>query len=169
MVKTTLLSNQWWDVNVPYVKEFPKRQHQTDEFVAHAKIGVFVLFFSFYESIIRVLLRAVLPGACNNAFDAFASVYNCLLTHLNLKQHISLLDFARTIRNLIHNNGVYINKSGKSETLLFNGQTYLFEHGKKVTYAFPDLFLAIYERILMLSDDINAQADIIGLPSMPTS
>jgi len=121
MVRTTLLSNEWWDINVSYVKELPKRQHQTDEFVAHAKIGVFVLFFSFYESIIRVLLRAVLPGACNNAFDAFASVYNCLLTHLNLKQHISLLDFARTIRNLIHNNGVYLNKSGKDETLLFSG------------------------------------------------
>jgi hypothetical protein len=137
MVKTTLLSNQWWDVNVPYVKESPKRQHQTDEFVVHSKIAIFVLFFSFFESIIRALLRAVVPGACNNAFDAFASVYTCLLAHLDLKQHISLLDFARTpiaarsaharqramavtLRNLIHNNGVYISKGRKNESLSFS-------------------------------------------------
>jgi hypothetical protein len=169
MVKTTLLNNQWWDVNIPYVPELPRRQHQTDEFVQQSKIAVFLLFFSFYESIIRVLLRAIRPGACNNAFDAFASIYTCLLAHLGLKQHIPLLDFARTLRNLIHNNGVYINKTGRNESLSFSGQTYLFEHGKRVTFAFPTLFLAIYEQTLTLSNDITAHPEVINLPPTATS
>jgi hypothetical protein len=133
MIKTCLLSNSWWDMNIPYVTERVKRQHQTDELVNQSKIAIFVLFFSFYESTIRAILRAVCPGACNNGFDAFASVYTCLLAHLDLRRHIPLLDFARTIRNLIHNNGMYIHKTGKDESLPFNGDLYLFEHGKKIT------------------------------------
>jgi hypothetical protein len=169
MVKTCLLSNSWWDTNVPYVPEHPKRQHQTDELVNQSKIAIFVLFFSLYESTIRAILRAVRPGACNNGFDAFASVYTCLLVHLDLKQHIPLLDFARTIRNLIHNNGTYIHKTGKDESLPFNGNTYRFEHRKKITFAFSDLFLTIYEQTLTLSDDLNAHPEIVGLPPTPTS
>lgn len=168
MAKTTLLSAQWWNLNIPYVSELPKRQRQTDEFLEHSKISVFVLFFSFYESTIRALLRAVRPGACNNAFDAFASVYTCLLAHLGLNQHIRFLDFARTLRNLIHNNGVYINKGGKDESLSFNGQAYLFEHGKKVTFAFPDLFISIYDHTLALSNDITAHPEIMNLPAAST-
>lgn len=169
MLKTCLMSNRWWEVNVPYVPEHTKRQHQTDEFIMHSKMGTFVLFFSFYESAVRVMLRAILPGACNNAFDAFASVYACLFTHLHLKKHIPLLDFARTIRNLVHNNGVYFNKTGKDETLSFDGQPYIFQHGKPITFAFAELFFTIYERLLSVSDDLNAHPDIIGLPSTPTS
>jgi hypothetical protein len=169
MVKTCLLNNAWWDVNVPYLPEHAKRQHQTDELVNQSKIATFVLFFSFYESTIRAILRAVRPGACNNGFDAFASVYTCLLAYLDLKQHIPLLDFARTIRNTIHNNGMYIHKNGKDESLPFNAAMYRFEHGKKITFAFSDLFLSIYEQTLMLSDDLNAKPEIAGLPPTPTS
>ena len=165
MVKTTLLHKQWWQVNVPYVPEQAKCQHQTDELIVHSKIGVFVLFFSFYESTVRTLLRAVCPGACNNGSDAFANVYTCLLTHLGLKQHISLLDFARTIRNLIHNNGMYLHKSCKNETLSFRGKTYLFEHGKKIQFAYLELLMAIYADTLKLSDDLNAHPEVLSLPA----
>lgn len=165
MIKTTLLSNPWWQANVPNLPEHEKRQHQTEVLVDHSKIATFVLFFSFYESVIRVILRAVKPGACDNGFAAFASVYTALFTHLNLQAHIPVLDFGRTIRNLIHNNGTYLNNNGRDESLTFNGTTYVFEHGRRVQFVYVDLLVTYYRAMLTVSDDINAAADVIRLPT----
>lgn len=167
MINCTVLNNEWWDANVPQIDMFEHRQLITEEFLVHCKITAFTLFISFYESTIRVLLRAVLPRACNNAYDAFANVYICLLTHLDLKHHIPVLDFARTFRNLIHNNGVYVNSKGTDLVLPFNGKTYFFEHGKKVNFAYPELLFTITREILKISDDINAHPDVLNLPLTP--
>jgi len=164
MTKSCLLNTSWWDQNVKSNREIEKRQHQTDEFVVHSKLSVFVLAFSFYESVIRETLRAARPGACNNGFAAFSTVYTSLLMHLSLQRHVAPLDFARTLRNLIHNNGTYFGKNGVNETLCFDGKHYLFEHQRKVNFAYSELLFSIYEALLSLSDDINAHPQISGLP-----
>jgi len=53
MTKTCLLQLTWWNANAPQIASTVDRQKQTDEFVTHNKISVFVLFFSFYEATIR--------------------------------------------------------------------------------------------------------------------
>ena len=78
-----------------------------------------------------------------------------------------MLDFARTLRNLIHNNGTYFGKQGKNESLPFNGQTYNFEHGKGVRFAYQQLLFSIYEQILLLSDDLNDSPLVKALPPTP--
>jgi hypothetical protein len=113
------------------------------------------------------MLRAVRPGACDNGFAAFESIYKALLTHLNLQKHVELLDFARTLRNLIHNNGTYFSKDGSNKKLSFNGVEYHFEYRKKVTFAYADLLFQIYDGLLSVSDDLNAHADVRGLPPTP--
>ncbi len=110
MLKSCLLNRSWWDENIKNNGELEKRQHQTDEFVTHSRVSIYLLVFSFYEATLRALLRAVRPGACDNALAAFATVYTALLTDLGLRQHIGFLDFARTLRNLIHNNGTYFKR-----------------------------------------------------------
>jgi hypothetical protein len=167
MTKTCLLSTPWWDANVKNNRELEKRQHQTDEYVTHSKVAVYLLSFSFFEAGLRELLRFVRPGACDNGFAAFESIYKALLTHLSLQKHIELLDFGRTLRNLIHNNGTYFSKDGSNKKLSFNGVEYVFEHRKKVTFAYTDLLFQIYDGLLLVADDLNAHTDIQALPPMP--
>jgi hypothetical protein len=167
MTQSCLLRTDWWKVNVPQYQGLAQWQKQTDEFVLYTKMSVFLLFFSYYESIIRQIVRAYDPKACNNATDAFANVYTFLLTQVGLTKYLPMMDFARTMRNLIHNNGVYYGKKGKDEELKFDGKSYKFEHGKPVVFAYPETLYGIYEQVLSLSDDLNAHPDIMALP--PTS
>jgi hypothetical protein len=166
MIKTCLFGEAgktWWELNATGMKTMLQRQHQTNEYVTHQKFGIFIQFFSVYESLIRDLLRKCLPGRCNDGQAAFASVYTCLLTELNLMKHKPLLDFARTLRNLVHNNGVYLNDKKNNETFPFDGKNYHFEHGKVVEFAYASLFFRIYEEVLALSDDLNAHPKIMRL------
>jgi hypothetical protein len=82
MIRTCLLSTAWWDANIEGNRTLSQRQHQTDQYVVHAKVGVYVLFFSMLEAVLRQLLRELEPGACNNAYDAFVNVYRPLLKHV---------------------------------------------------------------------------------------
>jgi hypothetical protein len=164
MVKSCLLEKAWWDANIIGNRDLSQRQHQTDQFVIHSKIGVYALFFSMFEALLRQLLRVLKPGACNNAYDAFANVYTCLLGVVGLQRHVPLLDFARTLRNLIHNNGTYISRAGINERLAFNGQTYIFEHGRRVDFAYEELLFDIYDGALALTDDLIACQELKTMP-----
>lgn len=165
MIKTSLMNTDWWDLNVKGNSK--NRQHQTDEYVTHTKTAVYLLSFSLFEAVLREMLRAIRPGACNNGFAAFESIYTALLTHLGLKKHLELLDFGRTLRNLIHNNGTYFSKDGSNKKLQFRGVGYVFEHRRKVTFAYPDLLFQIYEGLLVISDDLNSHYEIRALPPTP--
>ncbi|MFH1675527.1 MAG: hypothetical protein ABIC40_00785, partial [bacterium] len=61
---------------------------------------------------------------------------------------IGILNFAREVRNTIHNNGVYW-KPEKQQDLIFNrhGKTFIFKHGNRVKFDWYDM--------LDLSDDLR--------------
>jgi len=163
LTKDCLLRETWWKDNAELTRKLGNRQHHTDEFVNNNKMSVYILFFSFYESVIRELVRGLLPGACNDAYDPFANVYGALLKRVDLQRHSPLLDFARTMRNLIHNNGFFLNKQKRDESHTFNGTVYFFEHDKPVRFALATVLYEIYEQALNLSDDLNTHPDIIAL------
>lgn len=165
MIRTCLLSTAWWDANIEGNRTLSQRQHQTDQYVVHTKVGVYVLFFSMLEAVLRQLLRELKPGACNNAYDAFVNVYRSLLKHVGLQHHSSFLDFARELRNVIHNNGVHISKDSLDMTLTFDGKPYTFQHGKKVNFAYAELLFRIYEHALSFIDDLVACQPVSQMPA----
>lgn len=66
MTKNCLLKTDWWDNNICGNQNLSQRQFQTDQWVIHTKVGVYILFFSMLEAVLRKMLRELKPGACNN-------------------------------------------------------------------------------------------------------
>ena len=101
------------------------------EFIAYSqgsKFGVFHLAASSVENTLRCLLRALAPEAAKGARGEFKAVYECLLrTHLHLPHDdLLLLDLVRLTRNTMHNAGVHLPPSRRSERLRFQDVDYDF-------------------------------------------
>ena len=154
MIKTTLLRNEWWDVNVVNNRTFEQRQFQTDQFVIHTKVGIYVVYLSMLEAVLRRLVSELAPGKCGNGFDPFSNIYGYLLKTTSLQQHGVALDFARELRNLIHHNGIYINKNGQSTSYEFDNVKYTFKHGQSVDFAYPSVLFSMFLRLLSCIDDL---------------
>jgi hypothetical protein len=163
MIKTCLLSEEWWRANVTPYGSIREMQLSLDNHVRRTEFVSFMLFFSNYEAELRELLRSLFPGVCDNGAAPFEGIYECLLSRLDLKHHIDLLSFSRCIRNLIHNNGTYYSRKGTDEHHIFEGKEYHFSYGKPVGFVYPDILHRIYERTLEVSADLNAHTDVIAL------
>jgi hypothetical protein len=74
------------------------------------------------------------------------------------------LDFYRTIRNTVHNNGIYFHKNRKTENINWNGKTYTFNYGKKINFATWDLLFEVLTDILNKMKKLftNKQLSIIS-------
>jgi hypothetical protein len=117
------MRNEWWRKPNCILQISPTA---TDEelnrharaFLVFARCGFTHLLFSQIETTLRAFLRALAPRAVNGGSGEFKNIYECLLrTHLEIsadavESPLTRLDFFRTIRNLIHNNGLYRSKQG---------------------------------------------------------
>lgn len=81
-----------------------------------------------------------------------------------MQHQVSFLDFARELRNLVHNNGIYISKDSQDLTLVFNNQTYNFKHANKVNFAYAELLFEIYEKALLFIDELVACPYVEQMP-----
>jgi hypothetical protein len=124
-----------------------------NEFDSFIKIGFVQFIFSSLESGLRINLRALDSSACNNATAKFKSIYECLLRSKLAgvpPGSIDLLDLFRCIRNTIHNNGVFYNRSGNDEQVVYNGSTYCFIYGKAVNFVTWDFIISIVHDLIDL-------------------
>lgn len=101
------------------------------------------------ESRLRVFLRALDQGACNEGYGPFENIIKWTLKRLCLETHLDTLLF-KELRNLIHNNGIYFHKSKKNKgPYIFLNKSYEFIHGKRpdshVYSVTTDLVSAVYE------------------------
>lgn len=153
LMHSNLTSQNWWLRNVPNIPK-DNIQHQMDQFVIHNKIMSFILYFSFFEAEFRRIFLLVHPGECSNGTDSFANIYGKLLKTLDLQSHSECIDLARETRNLIHNNGRYLNKNQTDKSLVYRGQRFAFVNGRKVDFAFQDLLFDITDDLLALSRSV---------------
>ena len=93
--------------------------------------------FSAVEHGVRAIRRAVKPSA-PEADGPFYGVYVAVLrsecTVARREEHIQLLDFLRTLRNTIHNNGVFQPTNGKDVDFTVAGREYAFRVGKQASF-----------------------------------
>jgi hypothetical protein len=66
-----------------------------------------------------------------HASGSFKGVYDFLFEKLGIEKYTSLYDLCRTIRNTVHNNGHYINKS---KTIEWNGRQFEFKHMEPIDF-----------------------------------
>ena len=100
---------------------------------------------------------------------SFKQVYLWLFSELGLdQQHIAVLDILRCIRNVNHDNGVFI---GTNEDIAYKGSHYVFKNRTSVTFLTWDLLLDFsFDARDLLFDLVNldriSSADRIEDPSV---
>lgn len=160
-----LMHSAWWQsengvVSIPADATRSQIQTTVETYFIFVRGGFTHLIFSQVETTLRALLRAMSPLAANNATAEFKNVYECLLrTELNRAEGwtdaLELLDFLRVIRNLIHNNGLYLNPKSRDTEITFRGKHYRFLPGTYVDFIpAPVVFEAVADVIGVLRDVI---------------
>jgi len=137
-----------------------------NEFENFAKIAFVQFLFSSVESGFRILLRAVDPSACSQGTAEFKSVYECLLRSklmTNPPGAIDLLDLLRFIRNTVHNNGVFFNRAGTDEQVVYRGNTYSFFYGKAVDFVTWDFLISVADDLVDLVVAVVSDASLAGI------
>jgi hypothetical protein len=161
-INTDLKNNAWWERNIPATKA-EKRQHTYEQFDLFQKYSHFVMFFSYFESELRRIYRALKPGAASNGNSAFRSVFESLLTEIDHVEWKPYLEFASDLRNCLHNNGVFYPVAGKNKLHEFMKREYTLEVGQPVGFVTPDFLFGFYEQFLLLIDTIVSNEKIISL------
>lgn len=157
------LDDEWYQSNMDHeTQQDPEyKMILTIEWETATKYRFGMSLFTLIESSFRVFLRNIDPGACRGATSSFESIYKNLLSPKQLdfaKQDREvaeeLLDFIRTLRNLIHNDGVFFDEDGKDKVITFKGTTFYFYNGKPVKFV-------TWELLLDLADDIQRLLSLV--------
>lgn len=157
----------WWTAT------FTQRPSSADaviivtEFSQFSKGGLLEGAYGAVESSLRVILRALDPVACNGGTAEFKSVYDCLLRSKLVPpclDDVELLDFARTLRNTVHNNGVYYHRQGTEVDLKYRGRLYSFRQGRPIEFADWELVIQLVDDLIGVLERVvtNGAVDMRG-------
>ncbi len=159
LMSSNLMNLDWWKAISKTPITEPDVEIYVTEFESFSKIGFIQSVFSAIESSLRIYLRALDPAACLNGTAEFKSIYECLFRrHLNAEpaDGIALLDLLRNVRNTIHNNGVFFNKTATNQLVTWQGQQWFFEYGKPIEFVTWDFLLEVLTAIeRMVSEIVN--------------
>lgn len=131
----------------------------TFEYTAYSqgsKFGALHLAAGAFENATRALLRAIAPGAANDARAEFQGVYTALLrSHLVFPDDdVQLLELIRLTRNTIHNEGVHRPPSGKPAAVVYRGVTYEFTESAPVEFVTWNFVLEAIADLVDLLDRV---------------
>lgn len=153
----------WWKQIAK--SEIPRKDSlmYANEFDMFTKMGFIQFTFSSIESAFRLFVKAIDQNACNNGTADFKNLYSWLLKRCVLQSNESLLDLLRLVRNTIHNNGVYFHKSGRNESVKYNGVDYNFTIEKPVDFMTWDFIFKLSEDVAKLVNAVVESNVITGL------
>jgi len=118
-----------------------------------------VMLFSVVEHSMRVFLRTLCPGACQNARASFGSVYAKLLAELDMAEWRPMREIWGDLRNAIHNNGQFLPTRGKDVRVTFRGVSFSYRDG--------DHFSASWRMFIWLATRAKELlVDIVGSQKM---
>jgi len=161
-----MLKLDWWNDKFPHSPNRDDIQIFVNEFEMFTKLAFIQFLFSSIESGLRIYVKNLDPTACNNGTSEFKSIYSYLLNRIGLKNHETMLDLLRLIRNTIHNNGVYYHKSAKNESVIYKNTTYDFVIGQKIPFVTWDFLFEVCEDIPHFLFEVVNSVDIKQLPTV---
>jgi hypothetical protein len=163
-----LLDDQWWAGSALARPEAAAFENTVIEYSQFTKTGFVQGLFSSVESGMRVFLRSLDPLACDGSTAAFENVYTCLLrTKLSrgASDEIALLDLWRNIRNVIHNNGAYFHGRGTDRTVIYDGISYDFPHGRPIEFVTWQFLLSRSTDLVDMVNDVVLTPEMSQLPA----
>ncbi len=110
-------------------------------------------------------LRLVYQSMEKSETDDFKNICDHLLTATACGKYIALFDLFRLIRNMTHNNGIFLPKNQKDTEIEWAGQKYIFQNGKGINFANVSFFIEVITAdICDAMDCIMKSAKIVKLP-----
>jgi len=169
LLQHTVGDMQFWTVAVNATMDEPKNvEAAAFELITFYRVATLVFLFSAVEHGIRAILRGVSPTAPTEG--AYYGVYMRLLKQdaqvAQADDHVNLLDFLRTLRNTIHNNGVYLPVNGKDRDFTIGGKKYEFRVGKRAEFFGWDTLLDILDPLRKLMRDLLEAPEVACLSSI---
>jgi len=159
LMSSNLMNLDWWKAIARTHIPEPDVAIYVKEFESFSKIGFIQSVFSAIESSLRIYLRALDSSACSNGTAEFKSIYECLFrSHLSAEptDGVALLDLLRNVRNTIHNNGVFFNKTATNQLVSWKGKQFAFEYGKPIDFVTWDFLLEVVTALeKMVSEIVN--------------
>jgi hypothetical protein len=76
---------------------------------------------------------------------------------------IDLLDLLRFIRNTVHNNGVFFNRGGTDEQVVYKGNTYSFFYGKAVNFVTWGFLISVANDLIDLVASVANDPSLAGI------
>ncbi len=155
----------FWESGFQRVPSEIELAHAMREAERFTMIGTLHGVFSCLESSVRIYQRALDPAAHAGATTEFKPLYASLLRVLACQATESLFDILRETRNVIHNNGVYMNRQARDRTVVHAGVTYQLQHGKLVGFV---TWAWLAARLTELADALHAIVEASPLAAIPT-
>ena len=134
--------------------------------------ALMVFAFSLFESALRRIVRAIDCNACGGGTAQFKSIYEWLLKRAEKDWTYSrgdprtFLDLFRLFRNMVHNNGHFVDSTAKDQEVTWRGKTYRFEHGKVPGFAGWEFNLMLLRELLSLTAELMKAPLIAGIAAI---
>lgn len=156
-VKRKIINTNTWKT-----ASIETRKKYGEAYITFTKIWFIQWVYSVIESNFRIFVKTLDSSACKNWYADFNSLYRYLLTKINLKEYIELLDLLRLVRNTVHNNWVYFHKNNNDVTIKYNEISYDFIIWKKLDFVTWELISMIIKELnnlifkVVLSKEISS-------------
>jgi len=131
MTLDTVTETKWWITKFGSDKPDSNDLSALKNMDAMTKHAFLVFFLSRIEWSMRKFIIKVFPDKSDKASGSFKGIYDFLFEKLGIEKYTSLYDLCRTIRNTVHNNGHYINKS---KTIEWNGRQFEFKYMEPIDF-----------------------------------
>jgi hypothetical protein len=162
------LDNIWWQEvhKSPFVNfdDYHKSITVKNFNNGFLKVGFVQNLFSIFDSSFRIFLRELNPSAQRGATTEFYNIYTDLKNEITFPvDSDELIKLLRLVRNTVHNNGVYFNKNGNNDQVIYQGVTYDFHYGKSVNFVHWEWLIDKFEKAQELLIQVVNKPRIIGI------
>lgn len=166
VIRNHLLDFDWWDKHWGAGGSNEQKNQNATAFYSSLSFGTFLSAFSILEGLIRQVLYASDPTACNESTDGYWKVRTYLFgNHLDLEHSVyaSLFQLISVLRNCIHNQGVYRDVKHKKLIIEHNGIRYTFLHMVPPNCLQPENLIALISEMGGVMFDIVSDPSVVAL------
>ena len=168
-------SKDWWESNKEFQATFSESliEDLNTALRMLLRFGFFHAAAMLTEDTLRKVGRAIDSNANSGGTAPFKNIYTWLFARTDQRGFEGLLDLLRSVRNTIHNNGVFLHKDETNLEVKYQEVEYYFEHGKQIDFrkmGFSDtleFFKFIFPNVCEMFDKLFQSSVISSIEYIP--
>ena len=144
LIKDNLLHFSWWDRYFPGIPDNDKKMKNADRFFEMTLYGTFLGSFSHLESFIRSMHFALDKDRTVKRYESLYKIRKSLFDNylnINFSELNSFFALMQTLRNCMHNHGVYYDYRFPIDIITFRSVSYEFKNDIPPNYLQPEFLI----------------------------